>query len=271
MTALLEVKVLAIFAIFGLALAGGLLPRRIGKLEHADVWFSLSNAFAGGLFLAVGMIHMTGESGEHFEEANVSIDPAPELLLATAGFLIVLLLETVAGGRMRANLAESMGPGETGGELDASGDAAFRARILTLLLSVHSLIAGMAIGIEAEVAAAIAILIAILAHKGPEGYALGVSLYEAGRDRTQMVRTILLYSVMTPIGIIIGATISSSLTGEGESLAEAIFDGLAGGTFLYIATFGILKREFSEPSHLVAKYLLAMAAVALIAVVSIWA
>lgn len=93
MTEVLEIKIAAIFVIFAIAAAGGMLPRRVGKLERADVWFSLSNAFAGGLFLAVGLIHMAGDAGEHFEEAGVDFNPNPELLLATGGFLLVLLLE----------------------------------------------------------------------------------------------------------------------------------------------------------------------------------
>jgi zinc transporter 1/2/3 len=279
MTALLELKLAAILVIFAIAVVGGLLPRRIGKLENADVWFSLSNAFAGGLFLAVGLIHMVADSRENFAAAGVEFDPRPELLLATGGFLGILLLEMVAGGRLRSSLAQSLGPGEVDadaddhlhGPIDAPAEAAFRARVLILVLSVHSLVEGMAVGIETEVAALVVILIAILAHKGPEAYALGVSLYEAGQDRATMLRQSLLYAAMTPIGIVLGVILSTSLTGNGENLAEAIFDGLAAGTFIYIATIGILKREFSEPTRLGEKFVAALAGVALIAVVSAWA
>jgi solute carrier family 39 (zinc transporter), member 1/2/3 len=279
MTELLELKLAAIVVIFAIAVAGGMLPRRVGRLENSDVVFSISNAFAGGLFLAVGLVHMVGDSGEHFREAGVEIQPNPELLLAVAGFLGVLLLEMVAGGRLKANLAESMGPGQLEadddghihGPIDAPEDAAFRARVLILLLSVHSLIEGLAVGIEAEIAALVAILIAILAHKGPEAYALGVSLYEAETPRPSMIRQSLLYAAMTPIGIAIGAAVSTSLSGDGEAMTEAIFDGLAAGSFIYIATIGILKREFSDPSRLLWKFGAAVAGVVLVSVVAIWA
>jgi zinc transporter 1/2/3 len=279
-TELLELKLAAIVVIFAIAVAGGMLPRRVGKLENADVVFSISNAFAGGLFLAVGLVHMVGDSGEHFAEAGVELQPNPELLLAVAGFLGVLLLEMVAGGRLKASLADSMGPGELDaadedghihGPIDAPEDAAFRARVLIMLLSVHSLIEGLAVGIEAEIAALVAILIAILAHKGPEAYALGVSLYEADTPRTSMIRQSLLYAAMTPIGIAVGAAVSTSLSGDGEAMTEAIFDGLAAGSFIYIATIGILKREFSDPSRLMWKFGAAVAGVVLVSVVAIWA
>ncbi len=277
MTELLELKIAAIFVIFAIAVAGGMLPRRVGQLKNAEAVFSISNAFAGGLFLAVGLVHMVGDSGEHFAEAGVDINPNPELLLAVAGFLGVLLLEMVAGGRLKASLSESLGPGQADddghihGPIDAPDEAAFRARVLILLLSVHSLIEGLAVGIEAEIAALIAILIAILAHKGPEAYALGVSLYEAGTEKKTMLRQSLVYAAMTPFGIAIGAAISTSLSGEAESLTEAIFDGLAAGSFIYIATIGILKREFSNPTRLVAKFSAALAGVVLVSIVSIWA
>ena len=156
-------------------------------------------------------------------------------------------------------------------EVEDESDAGFRARLLVILLSVHSFIAGMAIGAETSVAALVAILVAIIAHKGPEGYALGLSLYQAGRERSDLIRTVLLYAIMTPIGIVMGTLLAEVLTGEAQILAEAIFDGLAGGTFLYIATLGILKEEYAKPDYRWAKYGMTAAAVMLIALVSIWA
>lgn len=52
---------------------------------------------------------------------------------------------------------------------------------------------------------------------------------------------------------------------------EAVFDSLAGGTFIYVATFGVLKEEFSTPDSLGLKYVAAIAGAVLIAVVSVWA
>lgn len=268
----LVLKIIAIVVLLGLAALGGVLPLRVSKWEQAEKWFSLSNAFAGGLFLSVGLIHMLGEADEGFVEAGVHDVYPFGLLLATVAFLAILLLETVVAGADEGD-DERVELGGTAVPVDVEDrrEAGLRARLLVILLSLHSLIAGMAIGSETSVAATVAILIAIIAHKGPEGYALGLSLYEAGRERSDLIRTVLLYSVMTPIGIVIGTVLSEVLTGEAQILAEAIFDALAGGTFLYIATFGILKEEYSKPHYRWSKYAMTAAAVGLIALVSVWA
>jgi zinc transporter 1/2/3 len=269
---LVALKLLAIVVLLGLAALGGLLPLRVSKWAQADKWFSLSNAFAGGLFLSVGLIHMVGEADEGFVEAGVHDVYPFGLLLASVAFLAILLLENVMAHEQDPS-EERVEVGGTAVPVDVEdrSDAGFRARLLVILLSIHSFIAGMAIGAETSVAATVAILIAIVAHKGPEGYALGLSLYEAGRERSDLIRTVLFYSIMTPIGILVGMGLSELLTGEAQILAEAIFDGLAGGTFLYIATLGILKEEYAKPEYRWSKYLMTAAAVVLIALVSIWA
>lgn len=262
---LIEIKIAAFLVLLGLAYAGGVLPLRVSASPRSAQVFSLSNAFAGGLFISIGLIHMLGDGKEGFADANVGTDYPLELAIATGGFLAILLLEAVVGGRVQTSLGEAYQP-------DSAGSAAgLRARLLTIILSVHSLMAGIAIGAETEVAAAIAILIAIVAHKGPEGYALGISLHQAGTPRRTLARTVMAYAVMTPIGIVIGTGLAEALTGEANAMFEAIFDSLAGGTFIYVATFGVLKEEFSTPDLLGLKYLAAITGAALIAVVSVWA
>jgi solute carrier family 39 (zinc transporter), member 1/2/3 len=268
---LVALKFLAIVVLLGLAALGGLLPLRVAKWEQADKWFSLSNAFAGGLFLSVGLIHLIGEADEGFVEAGVHDEYPFGLLLASCAFLGILLLENVVVREDAEDERVDVGSTAVAVEVDDKRDAGLRARLLVILLSVHSFIAGMAIGAETTVAATVAILIAIIAHKGPEGYALGLSLYEAGKERSELIRTVLLYSIMTPIGIVVGTLLAEVLTGEAQILAEAIFDGLAGGTFLYIATLGILKEEYAKPEYRWPKYTATALAVVLIAVVSIWA
>lgn len=51
---------------------------------------------------------------------------------------------------------------------------------LLIVLSIHSIIAGMALGTETAIVGAVVILVAILAHKGTEAFALGVSLLRGG-------------------------------------------------------------------------------------------
>lgn len=57
----------------------------------------------------------------------------------------------------------------------------------------------------------------------------------------------IIYAVMSPIGIAIGILISSfSDTGPGYLLAVAVLQGLAGGTIIYVVVFEVLERERSK-------------------------
>ena len=54
---------------------------------------------------------------------------------------------------------------------------------------------------------------------------------------------------MTPLGIVVGASIGAALTGRADALFQAIFDSLGAGTFIYIAALDIIKTEFDNPRY----------------------
>jgi zinc transporter 1/2/3 len=49
------------------------------------------------------------------------------------------------------------------------------------VLSVHSVILGLALGAQSALAGAVIVFLAIVAHKGAAGFALGVGYQRAGR------------------------------------------------------------------------------------------
>jgi zinc transporter 1/2/3 len=138
------------------------------------------------------------------------------------------------------------------------------------ILSIHSIIAGFALGIEDRSLQAVIILIAVLAHKGTASFALGISLLRGKVEKKKFISTISFFSFMTPLGIILGYLFSILLSGTAEQRFEAIFDSLAAGTFLYIAILDILNEEFSERSRLFAKYAFLLAGFGIMALVAIW-
>ena len=143
--------------------------------------------------------------------------------------------------------------------------------MLTVVLSVHSLIAGIALGAETTVSMAAIILFAILAHKGSAAFALGVSLLRAGIPAGRVRRIVLLFSITTPAGIMLGAGLTQLMTGAGEALFEAGFDALAAGTFLYVAISHIIDEEFSSSAgDKAAKAMLLVCGLGLMALLALW-
>jgi zinc transporter ZupT len=70
----------------------------------------------------------------------------------------------------------------------ALGPKALVPLLLTIVLSVHSFIAGMALGVQESSAAAVPTLIAIVAHKWVEAISLGVSVVRVTPDRRALLR-----------------------------------------------------------------------------------
>ena len=240
-------------------------------MSRREVYLGWGNAFAGGVLLAAGLIHLLGDSADGFA-ALWPDDGFPwAFTIAGAAFLLVLGVERVIPRVPRMPVgAESPDP-----EADAVAAAAQQSArypyLLLLTLSIHSVIAGMALGAQSTLAGFAVLIIAILAHKAAAGFALGVSLHRIGVPLQRARRLIFGLALMTPIGILIGTVVSALLDSSGEQVFEAVFDAIAAGTFIYIASLDILREEFLPPKDdRRIKWLFSIGGLVLMAVVAIW-
>jgi zinc transporter ZupT len=80
-------------------------------------------------------------------------------------------------------------------DTQALGPKAIVPLLLTIVLSVHSFIAGMALGVQESSAAAVPTLIAIVAHKWVEAISLGVSIVRVTPDRRVLLRYAPVYAL----------------------------------------------------------------------------
>ncbi|HDJ86205.1 MAG TPA: hypothetical protein ENG77_03750, partial [Chromatiales bacterium] len=142
--------------------------------------------------------------------------------------------------------------------------------VLVLTLSIHSVVAGIALGAQQNLTNISFIFLAILAHKATAGFALGVSLARNEVPIRRSYALVGLFGAMTPLGIVLGMVVSSLLASRGGGLFDAAFLALAAGTFIYISALDILQDEFLRPGSRWAKWLSAAFAVALMALLSIW-
>lgn len=98
------------------------------------------------------------------------------------------------------------------------------------------MIAGAALGLEQDDGAFIGVLIAILAHKGTAAFSMIAALRDGGVTRPVIMRTLAGFSLTTPVAILLGSLYAAA-EGRTATITEAVFDGLAAGTFLYIASW----------------------------------
>ncbi len=249
-------KILSICLVFVSGCIGGTLPLRIRMSAHGRRLLDMGNAFAGGIFLGAGFIHLLGDGLENFSNAAPDMDYPLPLLLCGIAFLSVLAIEKVW---LHGHAEEVV-----------STNKAFYPFLLLFVLSLHSTIAGLSLGLEQTLSASLILLVAILAHKSTAAFALGVSLRKANMPKPRFCGLIALFSAMTPLGIGLGAVFAARASGHAAAWGETVFDSLAAGTFLYIAVVDILDEVFGEPGDRPAKFSLTLGGFVLMALLALW-
>lgn len=114
---------------------------------------------------------------------------------------------------------------------------------LLTALSIHSLLEGLAIGVQDSAAKVIILVTAVASHKFVVGFCLGVEL---SSDQTAKFRNhflaILVFSLGSVVGIAVGMGLVDFQTSS-SSIALPILQGIAGGTLLYVTVCEVLPRE----------------------------
>ena len=236
------IKVAAAAVIFCIAMFGARASQRL-KARESGTWLSVGNTFAGGIFIGAGLIHTLADSAGLFTDLYPDLDFPLWAALAAFAVLGLMWIDKAVSQASRASAKSSY--------------------TLFVVLSIHSLLAGMALGVEAHPVQALAILVAILAHKGSAAFALGLRTTELGYWR-QMV----MFACMTPVGVLAGAALTLALQNQAELYFEAVFDAIAAGTFLYVALSEILPGELARtqrPNRLVFSALLGLGLMSVLA------
>ena len=236
------IKFIAVASILAISLIGGAIPMAAAHFQGSQRFFSLGNAFAGGLFLGVGFIYLLPEGIEQLGEV-VDYPLAP--VLAALGLGALLLIDRIIFDGRHANP-----------DSDAAQGGTVFPLVLLLILSIHSIIAGLSLGLESQESTAVILAFGIVLHKGSEAFALMVSTITASFAANRRNALLGVFAATTPVGILAGMLGASVLTGDAAALAEGSFNALAAGTFIYIAILGIIDEEFSKRDARMAKFVM---------------
>ncbi|KAK5891678.1 hypothetical protein CesoFtcFv8_012133 [Champsocephalus esox] len=126
---------------------------------------SLISCFAGGVFLATCLLEQLPDYLQSIEEAFSSAGvtlqfPLPEFIMAMGFFLVLVLEQVILAFRDQPQVKEcrallpnsSANPSEeSGGSLfhaDLSAQSALRSFVLVFSLSLHSVLEGLAVGLQ---------------------------------------------------------------------------------------------------------------------------
>lgn len=245
--------------IFLVSLFAGLLPLsnfsfanlRDKATSFARKDFIIGEALASGVFLGAALLHMLNEAARDFFLLDYKYPVA--FLLAGIVFLTLLLLEHI---------------GREVNEHSGNNNILF-VILSVIMLSIHSLLEGVALGIRTDFSLIVIIFIAIIAHKWAASYSLAVQIKKNNLSKHLSWVLFMIFALMTPVGIFFGNIINSGLN-LSEVIAP-IFTSLAAGTFLYIGTLhGLNRAVMIERCCNLNDYIFVIIGFGLMAVVGIW-
>ena len=277
-------KIVSIISMFAMGLGFGIMPNYIQSCKKSPTFLGLSNSFAGGLFLGIGLFHILPESAEKFEE-NESLKGIPlAYFLAFLSYALILFVEKVISNSH--SLVHNHDHNNENEEIQVRKEplihdenneqkeeekneneeniiseiekehhtvsSGFTPYVLLLALSFHGIFEGIALGLRSEVKGTLTLLFAIAAHKWAAALTLGISFVKIGTPNKQFLIMIIVFASIGPIGMIIGLILST----QTNELVEGIFLAISTGTFIYIACSEVIVEEFESHGNKYWKFIL---------------
>ncbi|XP_006008653.1 zinc transporter ZIP1 [Latimeria chalumnae] len=266
--------------------------RTSASVEKRQQILSLVSCFAGGVFLATCLLDLVPDylSGMNdlLAKQQIELDfPLPEFIMAM-GFFVVLVMEQIVLAfkdqsrsleETRALLGSSVdnvniqsqqwsnssqhqrkqregeGSGGVHIHVDFNSHSPIRSFILVFSLSLHSIFEGLAVGLQEANSKVLEICIALLIHKSIIAFSLTLKLIQSRLRQRVVVACIMLFAVMSPLGIGLGIALSESEDAV-HQMVRCVLEGIATGTFIYITFLEILPHELNSPEQRIQKVVL---------------
>ncbi|XP_073509773.1 zinc transporter ZIP2 [Phyllobates terribilis] len=306
MEKVLAVKVGCLVALLFLTLICGFVPpflnwfmknRITGTYE---VIICLISSFAAGIFLGACLLHIVADALTDIATELSFIDYPMGHLILSLGFFIVLFIERVVlqvSMHSQSSIQVGVPLPSTSRSLDANileksepsseiamppedphihvhpntySLSSFRSLILFCSLSIHSVFEGLAIGLQPKYVSALQIAIAVLIHKGIIVFSLSLKLIQSRTTQVWLAIYIVIFSLMSPIGITIGIVVTLKKTSV-VTLVQAILEGISSGTFVYVTFLEILPSELNSGTRPLLRLFLIVIGFTLMAIIAIWA
>ncbi|WJZ80167.1 hypothetical protein VitviT2T_000104 [Vitis vinifera] len=273
-------KLAAIFSILAASLIGVALPT-LGKKIPAlrpenDVFFAVK-AFAAGVILATGFIHVLPDAFESL--TSPCLGESPWGSFPFSGFVAMLsaigtmMMDAFATGfyqRLQRSKAQPVkedeemqcenqdqvhghphGSGFVSGELGSPELARHRviAQVLELGIVVHSVIIGISLGASESPKTIKPLVAALSFHQFFEGMGLGGCISQAKFKSKAVAVMVVFFSLTTPVGIAVGMGISNIYDENSPKalVVEGVFNSASAGILIYMALVDLVAADFMSP------------------------
>lgn len=223
--------------------------------------------FGGGVLIATTFIHIlpavvgTVDALQQCDMLVTTPFALPEILMCTGFYLMYSIEELmyfVVGQQQRCKrqALQRAEKAEKGVELTEEQQQEvtvvvteeeqpnwLRGLGIIVALSLHELFGGMSIGLEGSVDTVWFMCGAIAAHKLVLAFCIGMEIMMAHTRWLIAVIYLVVFSIVTPIGVGIGIAVSESSHANEPSIPAGILQGIACGTLLYVVYFEIVAKN----------------------------
>lgn len=237
---ILGLKLLIAAFIIVITVVGGRLATH-NLSRQRKIW-QISDSFADGVFLGLALFHLLPDA--YMQLGGGALVALKLALLCLLGYGILFF--------------------------STRFEHRHSAWFLLGTLSLHASVEGSVLGITSGFADFFLMTFAILAHKGFETFALITGLSRYWPDKTKLQLALGIFSLMTPLGIVLGGILQSHLATHHDSFWLAYLTAAAAGTLLFIG----ISHSHGHHHKALKKYqerLFTLVGMALMALIAFWA
>ncbi|CBI29060.3 hypothetical protein VitviT2T_015987 [Vitis vinifera] len=267
----LKLKVIAIFTILIASILGissPILLQGMPLFKPDGKVFVLVKAFASGVILATGYVHVLPDSFECLTSPCLPDYPWSKFpfttFIAMVAAVLTLMMDSFAmsyyrkhgmsevecehGNQIEHGHGHSRGVGVK--KLDEEASKLLRyqiiAQVLELGIVVHSVVIGLSMGASQNAGTIRPLIAAICFHQLFEGVGLGGCLLQAEYKAKMKAIMVFFFSVTTPFGIALGIGLSHVYSDNSPAslIVVGVLNATSGGLLNYMALVDLLAADF---------------------------
>ncbi|KAI3787013.1 hypothetical protein L1987_41165 [Smallanthus sonchifolius] len=270
-TGSLNLKLIAIAAILVTSMMGVSLPilsKSVPALHPDTNLFVLVKAFASGVILATGYMHVLPDSFDCLTSKCLPEKPWSKFpfttFIAMFSAVLTLMVDSYALSwykKCKTHNQENKnqdpeskisghchGHGSSGLDNPASKLRRYRvvAQVLELGIVVHSVVIGLSMGASDNVCTIRPLVAALCFHQFFEGIGLGGCILQANYEKKMKAMMVFFFSVTTPFGIALGIGLSNVYQENSPTalVVVGVLNAVSAGLLNYMALVDLLASDF---------------------------
>ncbi|CAN1327853.1 Fe(2+) transport protein 1 [Linum perenne] len=241
-------KLVAICSILIASAIGVSLPilcRNIPTLHPDSKLFFLIKAFAAGVILATGFVHILPDAFESLSSPCLSENPWSRFpfpgFVAMVSAVITMIIDTLATSYFKGEQQLY--------QIVTKMLCILCLQVLELGIVVHSVIIGISLGASGSTKTIKPLVAALTFHQFFEGLGLGACLSQASFRFRVASMMVAFFSFTTPIGIAAGICIARIYSESSQTtlVVGGLMNSASAGILIYMALVDLLAQDFGSP------------------------